>query len=188
MIKLQLAEIAKLISGELHGEDAEVFGSVETDSRLVSSGALFVAKPGEETDGHNFLESAQKLGAVGSIVERIMPGIEFPQILVKDSVVALGLLAKAVLAKVRESGQIKVIGITGSNGKTSTKNMLRTVLSQFGETIAPIESYNNEVGAPISILKINESTKYLVAELGAGGIGSIAYLADITKPDIGVML
>lgn len=188
MIKLQLTEVAKLISGELHGEDAEVFGSVETDSRLVSSGSLFVAKPGEETDGHKFLDSAQKLGAVGAIVERINLDVNLPQILVKDSVLALGLLAKAVLAKVREASGLKVIGITGSNGKTSTKNMLRTVLSEFGETIAPIESYNNEVGAPISILKITESTKYLVAELGAGGIGSIAYLADITKPDIGVML
>lgn len=188
MIKLQLAEIAKLISGELHGADTEVFGSVETDSRLVSSGALFVAKPGEETDGHKFIESAQNLGAVGAIVERINTDVDLPQILVKNSVVALGLLAAAVLAKVRQAGDLKVIGITGSNGKTSTKNMLRTVLSQFGETVAPIESYNNEVGAPISILKIDGSTKYLVAELGAGGIGSIAYLAEITKPDIGVML
>lgn len=188
MIKLQLSEIAKIISGDLHGEDTEVFGSVETDSRLVSSGALFVAKPGEETDGHNFLESSQKLGAVGAIVERLNLEIDLPQILVEDSVAALGLLAKEVLAKVRLAGNLKVIGITGSNGKTSTKNMLRTVLTEFGETIAPIESYNNEVGAPISILKISESTKFLVAELGAGGIGSIAYLAEITKPDIGVML
>jgi UDP-N-acetylmuramoyl-tripeptide--D-alanyl-D-alanine ligase len=83
---------------------------------------------------------------------------------------------------------LQVIGITGSNGKTSTKNMLRAILSQVGETIAPIESYNNEVGAPISVLKVDERTKFLVAELGAGGVGSIAYLANITKPDIGVML
>ena len=188
MIKLNLSEIAEIVEGELFGSDATVFGSVETDSRLVSSGALFVAKPGEVTDGHNFVESAKNLGAVGAIVERVLEGEDLPQIVVSNSVVALGKLAKAVLAKVKAEGRLKVIGITGSNGKTSTKNMLRAILSQFGETIAPIESYNNEVGAPISVLKIDGNTDYLVAELGAGGLGSIAYLADITQPDIGVVL
>ncbi|MEN9603671.1 MAG: hypothetical protein RL545_360 [Actinomycetota bacterium] len=188
MIKLNLSAIAEIVEGELFGSDATVFSSVETDSRLVSSGALFVAKPGEVTDGHNFVESAKNLGAVGAIVERVVEGVDLPQIVVSNSVVALGKLAKAVLAKVKADGRLKVIGITGSNGKTSTKNMLRAILSQFGETIAPIESYNNEVGAPISVLKIDEKTDYLVAELGAGGLGSIAYLADITQPDIGVVL
>ncbi|MEN9608155.1 MAG: hypothetical protein RLZZ06_86 [Actinomycetota bacterium] len=188
MIKLNLSAIAEIVEGELFGSDATVFSSVETDSRLVSSGALFVAKPGEVTDGHNFVERAKNLGAVGAIVERVVEGVDLPQIVVSNSVVALGKLAKAVLAKVKAEGRLKVIGITGSNGKTSTKNMLRAILSQFGETIAPIESYNNEVGAPISVLKIDEKTDYLVAELGAGGLGSIAYLADITQPDIGVVL
>ena len=188
MIRLQLAEIAVLVEGELIGDDALVFGSVETDSRLIQSGSLFFAKPGEVTDGHNFVESAKSLGAVGAVVERILPGINLPQILVTDVVVALGKLAAGVLSKVRESSELKVIGITGSNGKTSTKNMLGTILKHFGPTVSPIESYNNEVGAPISILKIDESTKFLVVELGAGGIGSIAYLAHIAKPDIGVVL
>jgi UDP-N-acetylmuramoyl-tripeptide--D-alanyl-D-alanine ligase len=188
MISLSLSEIARFVNGELIGVDSQVFGSVETDSRLISAGSLFVAKPGEETDGHNFLSSAQKLGAVGAIVQRVDDNVPFGQILVQDSVLALGLLAKAVLAKVRASGNLQVIGITGSNGKTSTKNMLRKVLSQFGEVVAPIESYNNEVGAPISVLKVDESTDFLVAELGAGGVGSIAYLAEITKPNIGVVL
>jgi UDP-N-acetylmuramoyl-tripeptide--D-alanyl-D-alanine ligase len=188
MIKLKLSEIAAFVDGKLHGSDELVFGSVETDSRLVSGGALFVAKPGEVTDGHKFLDSAKNLGAVGAIVEHVVSDVDLPQIVVEDSVAALGKLAKAVLARVKSAGNLKVIGITGSNGKTSTKNMLRAVLEQFGETIAPIESYNNEVGAPISVLKIDESTKYLVAELGAGGVGSIAYLADVTNPDIGVVL
>lgn len=188
MIKLSLAEIATIVSGNLTGGDTEVFGSVETDSRSVSAGALFIAKPGEVTDGHNFLESAKNLGAVGAIVERHVPEVDLPQIVVADSVEALGKLAKAVLAKVKAMGRLKVIGVTGSNGKTSTKNMLRAILSQFGNTIAPIESYNNEVGAPISVLKIDEETDFLVAELGAGGLGSISYLAEITDPDIGVVL
>ena len=188
MIKLKLSEITDFVNGELRGSDELVFGSVETDSRLVSAGALFVAKPGEVTDGHKFLDNAKNLGAVGAIVEQLVVDVDLPQIVVEDSVAALGRLAKAVLAKVKAESELKVIGITGSNGKTSTKNMLRAVLEQFGSTIAPIESYNNEVGAPISVLKIDESTKYLVAELGAGGVGSIAYLAEITNPDIGVVL
>ncbi|MFM2024707.1 MAG: hypothetical protein RLZZ56_720 [Actinomycetota bacterium] len=188
MIRLHLSEIARIVEGELVGKDAEVFGSVETDSRLVSSGSLFFAKPGENTDGHIFLESAKSLGAVGAVVEQIQTEVALPQIVVTDVVLALGKLAAAVLAKVREAGTIKVIGITGSNGKTSTKNMLGAILSKFGKTVAPIESYNNEVGAPISILKIDESTQFLVVELGAGGTGSIAYLANIAKPDIGIVL
>ena len=188
MINLSLSEIATIVDGKLTGSDAQVFGSVETDSRLISAGALFVAKPGAVTDGHNFIGSAAALGAVGAIVERYTQTESLPQIVVDDAVKALGVLAKAVLARVREAGDLKVIGVTGSNGKTSTKNMLRAILSEFGETVAPIDSYNNEVGAPISVLKVNEKTKFLVAELGAGGVGSIAYLADITQPDIGVML
>ena len=188
MIRLALSEIATIVGGDLVGDDAYVFGGVETDSRLVSAGSLFVAKPGEITDGHNFLGSAAALGAVGAIVEHQVASESIPQIVVADSVLALGALAKSVLARVRSLGDLKVIGITGSNGKTSTKNMLRTILSEFGETIAPIESYNNEVGAPISVLKVSDTTKFLVAELGAGGVGSIAYLAAITQPDLGVML
>ncbi|MEY4276199.1 MAG: hypothetical protein RIS26_662 [Actinomycetota bacterium] len=188
MIRLTLSEIAEIVGGEVRGADVEVFGSVETDSRLVSAGSLFFAKPGEVTDGHNFIGSAKNLGAVAAVVERFVDEVDLPQIRVGDVVIALGKLAAAVLAKVRLAGNLKVVGITGSNGKTSTKNMLRAILSQAGETIAPIESYNNEVGAPISVLKVNEQTRYLVAELGAGGLGSIEYLANITKPDIGVVL
>lgn len=188
MIKLQLSEIASLINGELFGQDAEVFGSVETDSRLVRSGSLFFAKPGEQTDGHNFLDSAKELGAIGAVVERRNPNVALPQIVVENAVLALGSLAAEVLKKVREAGSIVVIGITGSNGKTSTKNMLGEILSKYGNTVSPIESYNNEVGAPISILKVDENTKFLVVEMGAGGLGSISYLAKIAKPNIGVVL
>ena len=188
MIRLQLSEIASIVGGELRGPDGEVFGSVETDSRLVSAGSLFFAKPGEVTDGHKFIDSAKELGAVGAVVERVQEDISIPQILVADTVAALGALAAGVLEKLRERSAITVIGITGSNGKTSTKNMLGAILREFGETVSPIESYNNEVGAPISMLKVDDSTKYLVVEMGAGGLGSIAYLAEMAKPDIGVVL
>lgn len=189
MISLSVNEIAEAIDGKVQGDGhVQITGSVETDSRLVSAGSLFVAKPGEETDGHLFVESALAKGAVAAIVERLVEGVSIPQIQVEDSVLALGKLAGYVLAKIRETSNLKVVGITGSNGKTTTKNMLREILSSSGETIAPIESYNNEVGAPYSILQTTQSTKYLIVELGAGGIGSIEYLAQICKPDIGVVL
>ena len=188
MIEIRLSEIAHAIGGELRGEDRLVSASVETDSRLVTEGSLFVAKPGEATDGHLFVKDALEAGAVGAIVERAVSDSEISQIIVEDSVLALGLLAKHVLDVVRKSGNIKVIGITGSNGKTSTKNMLREILERSGQTVAPIESFNNEVGAPVSILKISQATQFLVVELGADGLGSIDYLTKICQPDIGVVL
>ena len=189
MISLSVNEIADAVDGKVQGDGhVQITGSVETDSRLVTVGSLFVAKPGEETDGHLFVESATGKGAVAAIVERLVDGVSIPQIQVQDSVLALGKLAGYVLAKIRETSNLKVVGITGSNGKTTTKNMLREILSTSGETIAPIESYNNEVGAPYSILQTTLTTKYLIVELGAGGIGSIEYLAQICKPDIGVVL
>ncbi len=188
MIQMRLSEIATAVGGQLYGDDQLVTSSVETDSRLISTGALFVAKPGEVTDGHLFIAEAQRAGAIGAIVERRIADAQVSQILVRDSVQALGELAKHVLELHRRDHQISVIGVTGSNGKTSTKNMLREVLSNFGETVAPIESFNNEVGAPISILKISPSTRFLVVELGADGLGSIDYLAKICNPDIGVVL
>ena len=188
MIQIRLSEIAKAVGGELRGADAIVTASVETDSRLISAGALFVAKPGEVTDGHLFVKEAFVSGAVGAIVEREVLDAQLPQVIVSDSVAALGQLAKHVLSLVRQTGNLKVIGITGSNGKTSTKNMLREILSRVGPTVAPIESFNNEVGAPISILKISDDTLFLVVELGADGLGSIDYLARLCQPDIGVVL
>ncbi len=188
MIQMRLSEIATAVGGQLFGDDQLVTSSVETDSRLISTGALFVAKPGEVTDGHLFIAEAQRAGEIGAVVERRIADAQVSQILVRDSVQALGELAKHVLELHRRDHQISVIGVTGSNGKTSTKNMLREVLSKFGETVAPIESFNNEVGAPISILKISPSTRFLVVELGADGLGSIDYLAKICNPDIGVVL
>jgi UDP-N-acetylmuramoyl-tripeptide--D-alanyl-D-alanine ligase len=188
MITISLQEIATAINAELIGDGSIIVsGSVETDSRQVTSGGLFVAKPGEVTDGHAFVESAVANGAVAVIVEHQVD-TSVPQLVVKDSVLALGLLAKHVVAKVKALGELKVIGVTGSNGKTTTKNMLREVLSTAGLTIAPEESFNNEVGAPYSMLKVEENTKFLVVEMGAGGPGTIRYLAEMCKPDIGIEL
>ncbi len=194
MIEISLREIVEAIGAkpnEAAAADLEllVSGSVETDSRLVGAGSLFFAKPGEVTDGHLFVSVSAKAGAVASVVEHLVDDAsDHPQLVVQNVVEALGLLAKHVLAVLSATENLKVIGITGSNGKTTTKNMLREILATAGETIAPIESYNNEVGAPISMLKASHDTRFLVVEMGAGGLGSIAYLADIAKPNIGVVL
>lgn len=188
MITLSALTIAEIIDAEVVGDSATlVTASVETNSTHCTAGSLFVAKPGEVTDGHLFVSNAIANGATVAIVEhRVEENIV--QLIVADAVQALGKLANYVVAEVRSRGTLQVIGVTGSNGKTTTKNMLRTVLSEFGDTVAPEESFNNEVGAPYSMLRVAEKTKYLVVEYGAGGLGSIDYLVGICKPDIAIEL
>ena len=188
MIEIKLRELAQVIEGRLNGDgDTSVTSTVETDSRLISSGSLFFAKPGDKADGHDFVADAIKNGAIAAVVERQLPD-QINQIVVQDSVKALGLLAAWLVSELRSRGNIQVVGITGSNGKTTTKNMLREILSKLGPTIAPIESFNNHVGAPISILRADVQTQFLIVEMGAKGLGSIDYLARIAKPDVGVIL
>jgi UDP-N-acetylmuramoyl-tripeptide--D-alanyl-D-alanine ligase len=186
---LQIAEITggRLVRPEEARVATPVDGTVETDSRLVTPGSLFFALRGEVTDGHLFVEAATANGAALVVAEREVETTA-PLVVVDDGVVALSRLAAAVVEHVRGLGRLKVVGVTGSNGKTSTKNMLRAVLSDVAATVAPQGSFNNHVGAPISMLRIDESTEYLVVEMGASGPGEIARLVDIARPDTGVVL
>ncbi|MFV0372989.1 UDP-N-acetylmuramoyl-tripeptide--D-alanyl-D-alanine ligase [Microbacterium sp.] len=192
MIRMTLAEVARTVGGELFLSGADtpetpVTGTVETDSRVLGDGDVFVAKPGEVTDGHRFVAAAAAAGVVLAIVERRVEA-EVSQIVVADAVTALADLAREVVARVRAGGALQIVGITGSNGKTTTKNLLARILSDAGETIAPRGSYNNEVGAPLTMLRITEHTRFLVSEFGAAGPGEIARLAGLVTPDIGVAL
>ncbi|MFD5225841.1 UDP-N-acetylmuramoyl-tripeptide--D-alanyl-D-alanine ligase [Microbacterium sp. NPDC058342] len=192
MIALSLAEIAEILGGELrlHGADSAdtvVDGTVDTDSREMTTGSIFVAKPGETTDGHRFVGVAAEAGAVLAVVEHPVDAA-VSQIVVADAVQALADLARAVVARVRAGGGLRIVGITGSNGKTTTKNFLARILEAEGETVAPVRSYNNEVGAPLTMLRVTESTRYLVSEFGAAGPGSIARLAGLVEPDVVVVL
>ncbi|MBP2435997.1 UDP-N-acetylmuramoyl-tripeptide--D-alanyl-D-alanine ligase [Microbacterium amylolyticum] len=192
MIALTLAEIAAITGGELHlaaGDTQEtvVSGDVDTDSRNIGPGGIFVAKPGDVTDGHLFIPAAIAGGAALAIVERRADD-PVTQIVVPDVVLAIADLARDVVARVRTGGRLRVIGITGSNGKTTTKNMLREILREEGETVAPVASYNNAVGAPLTMLKVTESTEFLICELGADAPGQIARLAGLVDPDVGVVL
>lgn len=164
-----------------------VSGAVDTDSREIVDGGIFVAKRGEESDGHLYVPAAVAAGAVLVIAEQESSAL-VPQIIVKDSVDALGRLATEVVRLVREEGHLNIIGITGSNGKTTTKNLLRAILERVGETVAPRDSFNNEVGAPLTMLKLTRETRFLVAEMGASGQGEITRLIRMAKPDIGIVL
>ncbi|NQX33533.1 UDP-N-acetylmuramoyl-tripeptide--D-alanyl-D-alanine ligase [Herbiconiux sp. VKM Ac-2851] len=206
MLDLTLTEIAEALQGELVITDAAadagyspatvVNGTVDTDSRLIGEGDVFVAKRGEFDDGHRFVGAAVESGAALVVVEHAFAdaereaGRQLPvaQIVVDDSVVALGHFATDVVSRVRASGDLKIVGITGSNGKTTTKNLLRAVLERVGETVAPRDSFNNEVGAPLTMLKLTPTTRFLVAEMGASGKGEITRLIRMAKPDVGVVL
>lgn len=192
MIALTIAQIAHAVSGELHlapgaTADTVISGAVDTDSRLIEAGGVFVAKPGEETDGHLFVDAAAGKGAALAIVER---SVEAPvsQIVVADAVEALADLARDVVKRVKDAGDLRVVGITGSNGKTTTKNLLARILEGEGETVSPKASFNNEVGAPLTMLRVTASTRYLVSEFGASGPGAIARLAGLVDPDVAVVL
>jgi UDP-N-acetylmuramoyl-tripeptide--D-alanyl-D-alanine ligase len=189
VIALTLAEIAEALGGRLvrGAADAVVSGSVETDSRLVAPGSVFFALPGETTDGALFAPAAVEAGAALVVAERELD-VDTALIVVDDGVAALAALARLVVARVRALGELRVVAVTGSNGKTTTKNLLRAILSAEGPTVAPQGSFNNHVGAPISMLRVDERTRYLVVEMGASKIGEIARLISIVTPDIGIVL
>lgn len=189
MIALTLAEIADALGGRIvRGQPADtVNGSVETDSRLVSPGSVFFALPGETTDGALFAPAAVEAGAALVVAERELDAAA-ALIVVPNGVDALAALARLVVARVRALGKLRVVAVTGSNGKTTTKNLLRAVLSAEGPTIAPEGSFNNQVGAPISMLRVDENTQFLIVEMGANHIGEIARLVSIVTPDIGIVL
>ncbi|MFD1713236.1 UDP-N-acetylmuramoyl-tripeptide--D-alanyl-D-alanine ligase [Amnibacterium flavum] len=193
MIALSFTEIAEAVGGRLLLGDGDaapsdvVSGAVETDSREIGPGGVFVARHGETTDGHLFAPSAIERGAALLIVERPLE-LSVTQIVVDDATVALGLLAAEVVRRVRAAGVLRIVAVTGSNGKTTTKNLLREILSRRAETIAPRESFNNEVGAPLTMLKLTWETEFLVAEMGASGIGEIRRLVGMARPDVGIVL
>jgi UDP-N-acetylmuramoyl-tripeptide--D-alanyl-D-alanine ligase len=207
MIPLTLAEIAALTSGRLHDAtgDEVVTGTVEFDSRELTAGGLFVALPGERVDGHDFAARAIELGAVGVLAARPVgvPAVVVPKVadahagsvaLTGDrdgsgAAVLAGLakLARATVDRLAEKG-LTVVGVTGSSGKTSTKDLIAQVLEPMGPTVAPPGSFNNELGHPWTALRADTETRHLVLELSARGPGHIKALCETAPPRIGVVL
>ena len=196
MIALTAAEIAHITHGRLTGDGDIAPTSVVTDSREATPGSMYVAKPGEHADGHDFVDAAFERGAVLVLAERDVTDVDgkpYPAVVVDDAVLAMGALAAEAVRRIRsarkERGEeFTVIGITGSAGKTTTKDLLAGVLSQAGPTVAPRGSYNGEVGVPLTVFAADTDTRFLVIEMGATGIGHIKYLVGMVQPDIGVVL
>ncbi|MDD6461854.1 MAG: UDP-N-acetylmuramoyl-tripeptide--D-alanyl-D-alanine ligase [Bifidobacteriaceae bacterium] len=246
MMDMTIAEVAQAVDGavacadedrvtEDGADDAGVSGrvitSVCTDSRQVVPGSLFVAIRGERVDGHDFVGTAAAAGAVAALVDHEVDA-DVPQIVVQDTVAALGAVAKATIelrrsyavaqdddagdagdstadseaADAQDSDSdakrpalagafdpaaphpFTVIGITGSVGKTTTKDLLAAMLRTQGETVAPVGSFNNEIGLPLTATRVGASTRYMVAEMGASAMGEITYLTSLVPPDVAVVL
>ncbi|SDD12035.1 UDP-N-acetylmuramoyl-tripeptide--D-alanyl-D-alanine ligase [Geodermatophilus telluris] len=185
MIALSLAEVAQAVGAAVpHAGTATVTG-VTLDSRAVGPGDLFVAVAGERVDGHDYLGDAAAAGAVAALTTR--PGGPLPALVVDDTVAALGRLAAAVHARLAD-GDLVTVGITGSAGKTSTKDLLGQVLGAAGPTVSPPGSFNNDIGLPLTVLAADADTRFLVLEMGARGVGHIARLCAVARPDVGVVL
>lgn len=179
-----LDQLNKIIAGEQVGTcDAVQFNMINTDSRTILPGQIFVALEGENFNGHDFIIEAQQKGAIAAIVSQTIK-IDFPHIRVADTRKALGQLATFV----RQQRTIPVLAITGSCGKTTTKAMLTSIMEQCGKVLSPPGSYNNDIGLPLTLLKLSDEHQYAVIELGANHFGEINYLTNIAKPTVATVL
>lgn len=187
MIDLTAAEVAQLTGGTLvAAPGTRVAGPTVIDSRKVAAGSLFVALVGETSDGHAHAAAAVAAGAALVLASRQVEGV--PAVVVDDVPRALGLLAAEHLRRLRADGDLRVVAVTGSVGKTTTKDLLGQVLRPAGETVLPEASFNNEIGLPLTVLQAGPATTYLVLEMGASAAGDLTYLTGIAPPDVSVVL
>jgi UDP-N-acetylmuramoyl-tripeptide--D-alanyl-D-alanine ligase len=183
MIALTLEEIAKIVGGKTFGDSSKVISAAPVfDSRDAGKGSLFLALVGETSDGHNFTQDAQSRGATGCMTTREVQG---NGVVVSDVLIAVRSLASYVRKQLPD---LKVIGITGSSGKTTTKDLLASILSSRAECVWTKASFNNELGAPMTLLECDSQTKYCILEMGARHQGDIAALCEMAKPNVGVVL
>lgn len=185
MVPMTLQEIAEAVGGVLHDAPdprAVVDRPAVIDSREAEPGSLFVALPGEHTDGHRFAQSAAASGAVAVLAAR---PVGVPAVVVPDVLEALAALARTVAARLEN---VTVIALTGSAGKTSTKDLLAQVLRTMDTTVATPLSFNNEIGLPLTVLRADAGTRYLLLEMGASRAGHIAYLTGIVAPLVGLVI
>ena len=181
MIRLRLSELATALGCPAPDRDVPV-EAIVTDSRKVDYGALFAALPGSQTDGHDFAGAAVRLGAVALLVRRRLE-LPVPQLVVDDVLAALGTLAFLL----RQRLDPVVVGITGSNGKTTVKEMVASIVRSRGPLLATQGNYNNELGLPLTLFRLEPRHRFAILELGASRAGDIAYLAGIAQPDVGLV-
>lgn len=181
MIARSLNEIVRIAGGQLVGEN-RAFSSVSTDTRTLQPGALFVALSGPNFDGHEFVAAAAARGAAAALVERPLT-VALPQVVVADPLAALSAFAR----EWRRQFSIPVIGVTGSNGKTTTKELIGAILSRLGACLVTRGNLNNHIGVPLMLLEMTAAHRYAVIEVGANHLGEIAHLAGIAEPTIGII-
>ncbi len=182
MIELNLHTAAEALQAELQGDGETIFSGVSIDSRTLIPGNLFVAIKGEKFDGHDYIGQVEEAGAIALLVHRPVKSY-LPQIIVKDTFQALGQLAGFW----RSRFKTPVVGITGSAGKTTTKQMLGAILSQAGNTLIPEGNKNNYYGVPLTLFRLSMDHAYAVIEMGADRPGEISYLTNIVRPDVAII-
>jgi len=180
VISLSISESARLINGTISGKDVS-FSSVSTDSRNLQRGQLFVALSGPNFDGHNYLPQVQHDGAAAAMVQRVID-TDLPCLLVQDTLKGLGALASVW----RDRGKAMVAAITGSNGKTTVKEMLASIMERKGAVLATQGNLNNEIGLPLTLLRLQDE-EYAVVEMGANHLGEIDALTKIARPDVALI-
>ncbi len=176
-----LASVAEHIAGRLFGED-RAFGVVSTDTRTLPQGALFVAIHGERFDGHDYVAQAEARGAAGALVDRQI-GSTLPQVIACDTRDAFGRMARAW----RDTFRIPVVGVTGSSGKTTVKSLIGSILGRARSVCVTEGSLNNDIGVPLTLMRLDAGHEALVAELAANHAGEIDYLASLVQPTVGVL-
>jgi len=181
MIDLSLHEICSLVGGEMYGED-KVISSVSIDTRVLPKTALYVAIKGEQFDGHDFIKQAESVGA-GALLVNEQVNSSLPQIVVADTRLALAELAGAI----KDKTAIKVCGVTGSNGKTTVKEMISAILAVKSSVLSTLGNLNNDIGVPLTLLRLTKEHEFAVIEMGANHADEIAYTSRYAKPDVVVI-
>ncbi len=181
MIITRLSCLESVLQADLIGEDCDI-ANVSTDSRQIGENGLFVALIGERFDGHDFAELAKQNGAQALLLSRPVSS-DLPQLIVKDTKQALGILG----AWVKEQANVSTIALTGSCGKTTVKEMLASILSSQAKTLFTAGNFNNDIGVPLTLLRLSSSDEFAVIELGANHVGEISYTTELVKPDIALV-
>jgi len=181
MMRLMLSDCQPYLDGDLQGEDVRLSG-FSIDTRTIDAGDLYIAIEGDRYDGHDYCDAAKEKGATALLVHRTVD-CDLPQMLVSDTRHALGHLAKMWA----EQFQVPTVAVTGSNGKTTVKEMIAAILSQLGPVLATAGNFNNDIGVPLTLLRLREHHQYAVIEIGANHEGEVASLSRLVQPDVALV-
>ncbi|PQJ67928.1 UDP-N-acetylmuramoyl-tripeptide--D-alanyl-D-alanine ligase [Photobacterium angustum] len=185
MIDVQLSQLASVLNAELIGADVSI-AAVSTDTRNIPSETLFIALKGERFDAHDFCQTAKENGAKALLVSKPLP-VELPQLVVSDTRIALGMMGAWLKAQMTEKYGLQTVALTGSCGKTTVKEMSAAILANKGQVLATAGNFNNDIGAPLTLLRLTPEYQYAVIELGANHQNEISYTTNLVKPNVALI-